>query len=154
MPGKPFDTKLSSAGLIYVHFGKRLIAQIIEKPAADPLVEKIFDKVYEKFMEEVDANDNGIATHEGPARYAVTTTIASRVANLRPHWNDPDQDTDKGFYKAMEMVYPEFEDRIIFYNKVWWPAREIVSKALENRFSVHDSGKLLFLLEIVKYLAK
>ena len=154
MPGKTFNTKLSSAGLIYVHFGKRLIAQIIEKPVADPLVEKIFDKVYEKFMEEVDANDNGIATHEGPARYAVTTTIASRVANLRPHWNDPDQDTDKGFYKAMEMVYPEFEDRILFYNKVWWPAREIVAKALENRFSIHDSGKLLILLEIVKYLAK
>ena len=47
-------------------------------------------------MEEVDANDNGIATHDGKARYAVTTTLASRVANLRPHWNDPEQDFDKG----------------------------------------------------------
>ena len=78
-----------------MHFGKRLIAQIIEKPIEDPLVDKIFDKVYEKFMEEVDANDNGIATHDGKARYAVTTTLASRVANLRPHWNDPNQDFDK-----------------------------------------------------------
>ena len=96
-------------------------------------------------MEEVDANDNGIATHDGKARYAVTTTLASRVANLRPHWNDPDQDFDKGFYKAMALVWPEFEDRVHFYEKVWWPAREIVAKALENRFSVHSSGKIMLL---------
>ena len=83
MPGKSCDTKLSSAGLIYVHFGKKLIAQLINESENSDLVDKIFDKVYEKFMEEVDANDNGIATHDGKARYAVTTTLASRVANLR-----------------------------------------------------------------------
>jgi len=145
LPEKPFVTKLSSAGLIYVHFGKKLIAQLIGKQEDHDLTEKIFDKVYEKLMEEVDANDNGIATHDGKARYAVTTTLASRVANLRPHWNDEDQDFDKGFYKAMALVWPEFEDRVHFYEKVWWPAREIVAKALENRFSVHSSGKILLL---------
>jgi len=145
IPDKPFETKLSSAGLVYVHFGKKLIAQLIEKPEDHDLTEKIFDKVYEKFMEEVDANDNGIATHDGKARYAVTTTLASRVANLRPHWNDPEQDFDKGFYKAMNLAWPELEERIHFYAKVWWPAREIVAKALENRFNVHSSGKILLL---------
>ena len=69
--------------------------------------------------------------------------MASRVANLRPHWNDPDQDFDKGFYKGMELAYPEFEERILFYSKVWMPAREIVAKALENRFNVHPSGKII-----------
>ena len=62
---------------------------------------------------------------------------------MRPHWNDPDQDFDKGFYKGMELAYPEFEERILFYSKVWWPAREIVAKALENRFNVHPSGKII-----------
>jgi len=145
IPGKPFETKLSSAGLIYAHFGKQLVAQLISAEKEDPLVEKIFDKVYEKFMEEVDAHDNGIPTHDGQARYAVTTTLASRVANLRPHWNDPEQDFDQGFYKAMDLVWPEFQERIQFYAKVWWPAREIVSKALENRFKVHESGRILLL---------
>jgi len=144
IPGKPFQTKLSSAGLVYAFFGKRLIAQIIEKKEDDPLVEKIFDKVYENFMEEVDANDNGIPTHDGKARYAVTTTLASRVANLKPRWNDLDKDTDKGFYKAMDLVWPEFHDRVQFYAQVWWPAREIVAKALENRFKFHDSGRIMF----------
>ena len=41
IPDKPFETKLSSAGLVYVHFGKKLIAQLIEKPEDHDLTEKI-----------------------------------------------------------------------------------------------------------------
>jgi len=26
----------------------------------------------------------------------------------------------------------------------WWPAREIVAKSLENRFQLHESGKIIF----------
>ena len=45
IPGKPFVTKLSSAGLIYVHFGKKLIAQLIGKPETDVLTEKIVSSI-------------------------------------------------------------------------------------------------------------
>ena len=72
-----------------MHFGKRLIAQIIEKSIDNPLADKIFDKVYKKFMEEVDANVNGIATHDGKAIYAVTNTLASRVAKTLLEWSGP-----------------------------------------------------------------
>ena len=61
-------TKLSSAGLIYAHFGKDVISQIISTKD-EVLVQKIYDKVYEKFMEEIDAVDNGIPTHDGTPRY-------------------------------------------------------------------------------------
>ena len=101
--GKAWETKLSSAGLVYVHYGREVIAQILQTKDQQ-LLDKMYDKVYEKFVEEVDANDNGIATHDGPPRYAVTTTIASRVAGYRPAWNDENQDFDAGFYKAMDMV--------------------------------------------------
>ena len=142
IPGKKWETKLSSAGLIYAHFGQKVIAQILQTKDQD-LIEKIYDKVYEKFMEEVDAVDNGIATHDGVPRYHVTTTISSRVANFRPAWNDEKQDFDAGFYKAMKMVSQEFEDRVQFYANVWWPARSVVAKALEKRFEVHASGRIL-----------
>ena len=33
-------------------------------------------------------------------RISVTTTLSSRVANLRPAWNDTTQDFDAGFYKV------------------------------------------------------
>jgi len=144
--GKKWITKLSSAGLIYCYFGKRIIHGILEKEGDQPseiLVEKIFDKVYEKFIEEIDGNDNGIATHDGEARYDVTTTLASRVAGLRPPWNDPLKNYDVGFNKAMELVQPEFLERIYYYSNVWWPAREWVSEALENRFKAHESGRII-----------
>ena len=41
-----------------------------EKPSED-LVEKVFDKVYANFVEEIDANDNGVDTHDGEPRYQV-----------------------------------------------------------------------------------
>jgi len=140
--GKAWETKLSSAGLVYVHYGREVIAQILQTKDQQ-LLDKMYDKVYEKFVEEVDANDNGIATHDGPPRYAVTTTIASRVAGYRPAWNDENQDFDAGFYKAMDMVSKEFEDRVRFYGNVWWPARTVVARALEDRFKVHSSGRIL-----------
>lgn len=35
--------------------------------------------------------DNGIPTHDGEPRYQITTHLGSRVANLKPSWNDPNQ---------------------------------------------------------------
>lgn len=140
--GKEWETKLSSAGLVYVHYGREVIASILQTKDQQ-LLDKMYDKIYDKFIEEVDANDNGIATHDGPPRYAVTTTLASRVAGLRPAWNDTVQDFDAGFYKAMDMVSKEFEDRVRFYAEVWWPARRVVASVMEKRFEVHPSGRIL-----------
>lgn len=51
--------------------------------------------MYENFVEEVDAVDNGIAQwDEGEPRYALTTTLSARVARLNPTWNQPNQDTE------------------------------------------------------------
>ncbi len=44
--GKRWTTKLSSAGLVYVHFGKEVIKEILKDDNPDDvLVEVIFDKV-------------------------------------------------------------------------------------------------------------
>ena len=43
----------------------------------------------------------------------------------------------------MELVKEEFVDRVLYYGNVWWAARDIVVKALEQRFSVHSSGQVL-----------
>ena len=48
-------------------------------------------KVYEGFMEEIDAIDNGISTHEGEGRYTIHTNLSRRVGNLSPRWTDPEQ---------------------------------------------------------------
>ena len=63
---KPFTTKLSSAGLVYFHFGRQIIAQVLQIKEKDDLTEKMFDKVYESFIQEIDAIDNGINVTDEP----------------------------------------------------------------------------------------
>lgn len=140
---KKWTTKLSSAGLVYTFFGREIISHLLDINKDQPVVEKVFDKVYENFIEEIDAIDNGISTHDGPGRYSVSTNLSSRVSHLSPNWNDEVQDFDVGFYKAMELTKTEFLDRVHYYGKVWWSARDQVSSCLQDRFSVHKSGQVV-----------
>ena len=43
----------------------------------------------------------------------------------------------------MDLVRPEFVDRVKFYAEVWWPARSLVAAALERRFEVHPCGRII-----------
>ena len=57
-----FHTRLSSAGLIYVHYGHEVIAnllKIVNEPRSDPTISIIYTKLYKCFVESVDAIDNG-----------------------------------------------------------------------------------------------
>ena len=64
-----FNTKLSSAGLVYLHMGKEVLAEVTETTIDDPSLPRLYEKVYEKFIEEIDAIDNGIDQYDGIARY-------------------------------------------------------------------------------------
>jgi len=63
-PGKTWGTKLSSAGLVYKHFGADVIAAIVADAGLPALSAEdataVYAKVYESFVEAVDAVDNGI----------------------------------------------------------------------------------------------
>lgn len=143
-PGKPWQTKLSSAGLVYLHFGHKLLAQLLGTSEEDSVVDTIYDKMYENFVEEVDAVDNGISQWaEGEPRYALTTTLSARVSRLNPTWNQPDQDTEAGFRRAMDLVQEEFLQRLNFYQHSWLPARALVEEALAQRFKVDSSGEIV-----------
>ncbi|XP_039602746.1 UPF0160 protein MYG1, mitochondrial [Polypterus senegalus] len=143
-PEKRWVTKLSSAGLVYLHFGHRILTQLLEGTAADDqAVQVLYDKLYENFVEEIDAIDNGISQFDGEPRYAMTTNLSARVGHLNPRWNDMDQDTESGFQKAMEMVGKEFRDRLDFYFKSWLPARSLVEEAIRKRTEVDASGEIV-----------
>ncbi|XP_023651030.2 MYG1 exonuclease [Paramormyrops kingsleyae] len=144
-PEKPWVTKLSSAGLVYLHFGRRLLSQLTQLKSDDSQLEVLYDKLYENFVEEVDAVDNGISQHDGEPRYAISTALSSRVSHLNPRWNSANQDTEEGFHKALEMVGTEFLDRLDFYQNSWLPARAVVKKAMEKRTQVDPSGEVVLL---------
>lgn len=67
-PDKPWVTKLSSAGLVYLHFGHKVISQILTTKDDDDVTNKIYDKVYENFIQEIDAIDNGISQSDNEPR--------------------------------------------------------------------------------------
>lgn len=140
---KPWKTKLSSAGLVYLHFGEEVIRLTLDLSPDDPNIKVIYNKVYDNFMEEVDAIDNGIDQTEEKPRYVVSTNLSSRVGHLNPSWNDEDQDTESGFKKAVALTGKEFLDRVNFYGKVWLPARSVVEAALKERFDVDACGEII-----------
>lgn len=87
---------MSSAGLVYVHFGKAVIAEILRKlsvPNDEKLIEVLYDRIYEQFVHEIDAIDNGVEIAEKRA-YEITTNLSSRVSYFNPPWNDPNPNED------------------------------------------------------------
>ncbi|XP_041366092.1 MYG1 exonuclease-like [Gigantopelta aegis] len=142
MPKKKWTTKLSSAGLVYVHFGHQVVGKLLGLKPADHITDVIYDKVYENLVEEIDAIDNGIHQTDGIPRYHISTDLSSRVGHLNPNWNESDTDVDKCFHQAIKMVGDEFEDRVKYYKSAWLPARDIVQKAIENRKEVDPSGEI------------
>lgn len=143
-PAYPFVTRLSSAGLVYLHFGEEILSHVMEKPKDSELVQETYKKVYGGFIEEIDAIDNGISTHDGTPRYNISTNLSSRVGNFNPWWNqEKDVDVQMRFNEAMDLVKKEFLDKVNYFSQCWWPARELVVRAIENRFAVDESGLII-----------
>ena len=68
LANKKWKTKLSSAGLVYLHFGHEILLQEIGEEVDDKTIEILYGKIYENFVEEIDAIDNGINQYDGEAR--------------------------------------------------------------------------------------
>ena len=95
-PTKPWKIKLSSAGLVYVHFGKEILEEILKKTMKQKdvdkkLVEILFDKMYEHFIIEIDAIDNGVGIAESK-KYDINTNLSARVSYFNPPWNNKELD--------------------------------------------------------------
>ncbi|XP_030062685.1 UPF0160 protein MYG1, mitochondrial-like [Microcaecilia unicolor] len=142
-PDKPWQTKLSSAGLIYVHFGLEILASLLGTDENDSRISMLYDKLYDNFIEEIDAIDNGISQWDGEPRYAITTNLSAQVGHLNPRWNDKEQDTEAEFRNAMKLVGGEFLDRLDFYQNSWLPARSLVEEAVHKRFEVDSGGEIV-----------
>ncbi|KAJ2862879.1 hypothetical protein GGI22_002087 [Coemansia erecta] len=141
-----YKTKLSSAGLIYKHYGKDVIKAILEgEKTTDDEVDVLHDKLYEVLIESIDGNDNGISRYPDdiePA-YRESTSLPARVSRLNPWWNQPEGDMDARFAKAMEITGEEFHGRVRYYALAWLPGRKIVEQGFYGRFDIDQSGQIV-----------
>ena len=144
-----YKTKLSSAGLVYKHFGKDIITQIVG-PQDEGNLEILYQKVYKEFVEALDANDNGINNYpkDTPAKFSEKNiTLPLMVSKLNPRWNlEPtDADFDRQFEKALELMGLAFHQLVEGYGLGWLPARTIVEQSFVQRFEIDPSGEIMIL---------
>lgn len=142
-------TKLSSAGLIYKHFGKDIIQEVLKLTNASDL-ELLYLKMYKEFVEAIDANDNGINNYPSDAEKKFNDKnlgLPAMISHLNPRWNtDPvDKDYDEAFLKASELMGLAFMNLLQGYGESWLPAREIVETAFKKRFELDESGEVIVL---------
>lgn len=84
-----FSTKLSSAGLVYKHFGREVIANVCGVPETDERVQQLWIKLYKEFIEGIDGIDNGVEQYPGAKPvYSSRTGLSARVGWLNPRWNE------------------------------------------------------------------
>ncbi|OQD67276.1 hypothetical protein PENDEC_c040G05249 [Penicillium decumbens] len=152
------NTKLSSAGLVYMHFGRAIIAQHLSVPEDHADVDLLYEKLYTDFIEAIDANDNGISVYDPAALSAAKlekrfkdggVTLASIVNDM----NNPDptsppgepQDEDSLFGRASTLIGNVFARKLHQACFSWLPARTTVGSAYQSRFNVHSTGRILVL---------
>ncbi|CAO3595006.1 unnamed protein product [Absidia cylindrospora] len=140
-------TKLSSAGLVYKHFGREVITSVAD---CTNHLDTIYQKTYNGFIESVDAHDNGISAYPAnltPLFKENPTSLASRVEQKNPSWNETltDPQIDARFVEASDMAGSELSQYIEKLVSSWLPARSLVVEALEHRQEVHASGQIIAL---------
>ena len=156
-PGK--QTKLSSAGLVFLHFGKAIIAQRLSiADESDDQVTLLHNKLYESFIEALDAHDNGISVYDPAAVSSAGLqkrfseggfTLGAMVSRMNPNWNDPkpqgrgQADEDERFLRASERIGQEFELDLDYYAGAWLPARTVVQEAFAKRSQYDSEGRIL-----------
>jgi uncharacterized UPF0160 family protein len=100
----------ASCGLVYFHFGKQIIEPLLraEFPGATFDIDDLWSRLYERFVKEIDATDNGVDPAPGKAAYSMTTTIGMRISDVGPGWRSSDADLDEYFGRAVELIGKEF----------------------------------------------
>ncbi|KAF6765936.1 GAMM1 protein [Ephemerocybe angulata] len=154
--GLGFNTKLSSAGLVYKHFGAEIIANKLSLPATDEKVTYIYSLLYRDFIEAIDAIDNGISQYPSsltPA-YRNRTDLSARVGRLNPRWNEPTSNDilDAKFQIASALAGGEFAEQLDFYATSWLPARDLTASLIAQSKEAFDKeGRVLVFEKFVPW---
>ena len=157
-PSRP--TKLSSAGLVYMHFGKPIIARQTGLDEGSEEVGILWRKLYEEFVEALDAHDNGISVYDPTETKDLKKRfndggigLGALVGDLNG-WSDEEnkgelspeqvqQAEDGRFLQASELMGSVFLRKLKYYHRAWLPAREGVREMYAVRKSFDAQGRLL-----------
>lgn len=162
------STKLSSAGLVYMHYGKQVISECCKIPQDHHENEIIYQKIYDDFIESVDANDNGISIFDSSEIRKAgiqkkfqdnNFSMASVVGRMNrgPPSFEKEKNMEKEelseeakqavederFEKASQFMGEQFLSILWSKANLWLPARSVVKEAFESRHKFDDQGRIM-----------
>lgn len=154
-PTRP--TKLSSAGLVYMHFGKPIIAQHIKCPEDSLEVDVLWQKIYEDFVEALDAHDNGISVYDPSETkdlkkrfYDSGINLGSLIGDLNDHYDDEQKTAeeaqaaeDQRFLSASSLMGTTFLRKLTYHHRSWLPARTLVHDTFSKRKEYGQDGRIM-----------
>jgi uncharacterized UPF0160 family protein len=77
---------LSSAGMIWKHFGIKLMKKLFKESLSEEDMNKIYNKMYNNFFLEIDANDNGIDQYPPEfnvrKKFGINTTLIGTIGRI------------------------------------------------------------------------
>jgi uncharacterized UPF0160 family protein len=156
-------TKLSSAGLVYKHFGKDIISRQTDLDAASEDASLLYRKIYDDLIEAFDANDNGISIYDTTIltkadvskRFEDRGFTLASVVNRYNHAfeqaaetdskEDAQRKEDERFKHASAFVGHQFIMELSDKFRSWLPARAIVKQAFRERHKWDEQGRILVL---------
>lgn len=160
-PGR--NTKLSSAGLVWLHYGRDIIAEVTGLKGDDN--ELLYNKLYDDFVEAFDANDNGVSVYDSSALrksgiekkfsdkgYSIASVVnrfnyapspTSKANGTATDKSLGQEEEDARFLRASTFVGEQFD--IELYDKAhnWLPARALVLQAFNDRTKYDAQGRIL-----------
>lgn len=143
-------TKLSSAGLIFKHYGREVITNACKQwnqTFDEKTLENVFQRVYNKLILEVDCMDNGVnVAPQEHTVYSIRTHLGARVGRFNSSWNSMKSvNQHEQFKKAMKVAEEDFLWTLRGIVLCHLPAYQIVKEAWDKRFEFHPSGNILYM---------
>lgn len=151
--------------MVFLHFGKSIIAHHTKLPEDGPDVALVWEKLYADFVEALDANDNGISVYDPDATRGLTkrfadggVTLGSMVGDLNRDWSDDEtsvtdkpssepqrlqQAEDARFLKASALMGTTFVRKLNYCHRDWLPARAYVREVYAARKQHERGGRIM-----------
>lgn len=163
------QTKLSSAGLVWMHYGRDIISQLAEFTPDSAECELLYQKLYDDFIEAFDANDNGISVYDpqelkkagiekrfSDKGYSIASCVnrynyapsAMLPRTLQAVKGDhgkakTQEEEDVRFLIASKFVGDQFTIELLDKAFNWLPARGLIVDAFNSRNKYDDQGRIL-----------
>lgn len=143
---------LSSAGLVYFHYGRDLLKQLLENFRIEPAdLEWLYHYAYKNYVCAVDAIDNGVDAAFNPdgskpmIAYKDPSTLADKIRRTYIIAGDD------GFRECYKAAGRDFSEWLHFVAMELLPERLSLKKAIASRYTVHPSGRVIKLDKFIDY---